>query len=285
MEGSLRIDVREILIAKNPALANRIPGFLIRYIEKILHQEELNEILSRFGQLHDNDFITPTLDFMGIKYRSFGTENIPPGGRYIFASNHPLGGLDGLVFINEVSKKFNNLKFPVNDILLNLKNLSGIFLPVNKHGSQDRDGVRIIEEAYASDDQILYFPAGICSRRKRGTISDNEWHKSFISKAVKHKRDVIPVYFSGRNSNFFYSLANLRVLLGIRTNIEMLYLADEMFKQRDKLISLIFGQPVPWQSFDKSKTLSHWAETMREMTYELAKQMPDSANSAIAVDK
>jgi putative hemolysin len=285
MEGSLRIDVREILIAKNPALANRIPGFLIRYIEKILHQEELNEILSRFGQLHDNDFITPTLDFMGIKYRSFGTENIPPGGRYIFASNHPLGGLDGLVFINEVSKKFNNLKFPVNDILLNLKNLSGIFLPVNKHGSQDRDGVRIIEEAYASDDQILYFPAGICSRRKRGTISDNEWHKSFISKAVKHKRDVIPVYFSGRNSNFFYSLANLRVLLGIRTNIEMLYLANEMFKQRDKLISLIFGQPVPWQSFDKSKTLSHWAETMREMTYELAKQMPDSANSAIAVDK
>jgi putative hemolysin len=230
---------------------------------------------SRFGHLKDNEFITPTLEFMGIKYRAYGTDNIPSEGRFIFASNHPLGGLDGLVFINEVSKKFPKLKFPVNDLLLTLTNMSGIFLPVNKHGSQARETALITEEAYASDDQILYFPAGICSRRKRGIIRDIDWHKSFINKAVKHERDIIPVYFSGRNSGFFYTLANIRSLLRIRTNIEMLYLADEMFKQKGRDISLVFGKPVPWQTFDKSEPPSFWAGEMKKRSYQLAQAIKD----------
>lgn len=270
MENKLRIDVREILKAKNPAIEKSIPSFLIKYLEKIIHQDDLNEILTRFGHLNDNEFIKPTLEFMGIKYRSFGTENIPLNGRYIFASNHPLGGLDGLVFISEVSKIFPNIKFPVNDILLNLKNMAGIFLPVNKFGMQDRKAVGIMEDAFASDDQILYFPAGICSRRRRGKISDIEWHKSFIAKAIKHKRDIIPVYFSGKNSKFFYRLANLRNWLGIKTNLEMLYLADEMFKQKYKEIFLVFGKPVPWQTFDNSQSPSYWAALMRKKSYDLA---------------
>jgi hypothetical protein len=275
MTAALRIDVREVLKAKNPALGKRMPGFLIRYLERTIHQDELNEILTRFGHLKDNEFITPTLKFMGINYKAFGTENIPSGGRFIFASNHPLGGLDGLVFINEVSKKFPRLKFPVNDLLLTLKNMSGIFLPVNKHGSQGRETARITEEAYASDDQILYFPAGICSRRRRRTVCDIEWHKNFINKAVKHQRDVIPVYFSGRNSGFFYSLANLRSLLGIKTNIEMLYLPDEMFRQRGREIFLVFGKPVPWQTFNKSESPSFWAGMMKKRSYELACELKD----------
>lgn len=275
MTTALRIDVREVLKAKNPALGKRMPGYAIRYLERTIHQDELNEILTRFGHLKDNEFITPTLEFMGIKYRAFGTENIPSDGRFIFASNHPLGGLDGLVFINEVSKKFPHLKFPVNDLLLTLKNMSGIFLPVNKHGSQARETARITEEAYASDDQILYFPSGICSRRRGGKVYDIEWHKSFITKAIKHKRDVIPVYFSGRNSRFFYSLANLRSRLGIKTNIEMLFLPDEMFKQRGRDIFLVFGKPVRWQTFDKSESPTFWAEMMKKRSYELAHALLD----------
>jgi hypothetical protein len=270
MENTLRIDVREILKAKSPGIEKRIPNFIIKHLEKIIHQDELNEILSRFGHLNDNEFIKPTLDFMGIKYRSYGSENIPRDGRFIFASNHPLGGLDGLVFIREVSGIFPKIKFPVNDILLNLKNMTGIFLPVNKFGMQDRKAVGIMEDAFASNDQILYFPAGICSRRKRGKISDIEWHKSFIVKSIKHKRDIIPVYFSGKNSRFFYRIANLRNWLGIKTNIEMLYLADEMFKQRYKEIFLVFGEPVSWQTFDNSKAPSEWAALMRKKSYDLA---------------
>ncbi len=207
---------------------------------------------------------------MRTNYSVSGTEKVPSAGRYIFVSNHPLGGLDGLVFIHEVSKIFPNVKFPVNDILLNIENLNGIFLPINKHGSQARDAAKLIEEAYASECQILYFPAGLCSRKRNGVITDLTWQKSFITKAVRHKRDVIPAYFSGRNSDFFYNLSNLRNLLGIRANIEMLYLPDEMFRQREKKIDLVFGEKIPWQTFDGSKSPADWAGWVRTKTYGLA---------------
>ncbi len=160
--------------------------------------------------MKDALLIEAWLKYLDIKYRVEGTENIPESGRYIFASNHPLGGLDGLVFIFELSKYFPSIKFPVNDILTEIKNLSGIFLPVNKHGFQGRDAAMKIEEAYASDSQILYFPAGLCSRKKRGVIKDLKWQKSFITKSIQHKRDIIPAYFSGRNSDFFYNLSKIR---------------------------------------------------------------------------
>jgi len=270
MSDFQQINVRNVLISKSPRLGRRLPGFVIRYLERIVHQNEINEILRNYGHLHDREFIAAVLDYMGITYKAIGIENLPPSGRFIFASNHPLGGLDGLVFMNEVSKHYPSVKFPVNDLLLNLNNLSGIFLPINKHGVQDRESVRAIDNAYASDDQILYFPAGICSRKLKGKICDLEWQKSFITKAVWHQRDIIPVYFSGRNSGFFYSLATIRSLLGIKTNLEMLYLADEMFRQKGKELVIVFGKPVSWKTFDKSNSATGWAAWMRRKSYELA---------------
>ncbi len=179
-----------------------------------------------------------------------------------------------MVFIYELSKLYPDIKFPVNDILLNIENMSGIFLPINKHGAQGKDAARKIEEAYASDNQILYFPAGLCSRKKGGVIKDLQWHKSFITKAIQHKRDIIPAYFSGRNSDFFYNLSNIRNFLGLKANIEMLYLADEMFKQKDKEIRMIFGEPIPWQTFDKSKSPPEWAEWVKSRSYELESFIP-----------
>ena len=264
-----KIDAEKVLFSKNPALAKTVPSFVINYLKKIVHQDELNELLKECGHLKDSEFIEAGLKFLNIRYKAYGQENIPERGRYIFVSNHPLGGLDGLVFIHEISKHFRDLKFPVNDILMNIENLSGIFLPVNKHGSQAKFAAAKIEEAYASDSQILYFPAGLCSRKKRGLIKDLEWHKSFITKAVQHKRDIIPAYFSGRNSNFFYNLSNLRNFIGIKANIEMLYLPDEMFRQKDKEIKLIFGKSIPWQTFDHAKSPSEWAEWVKSKSYDL----------------
>ncbi len=269
ISGIPRIDLEKVLFSKNPALAKAVPGFFIRYLKRIVHQDELNEFLTKYGHLRDSALIDAGLNHFGIRYTVFSPENIPKTGRYIFVSNHPLGGLDGLVFIHELSKHYPLLKFPVNDILTNIDNLSGIFLPVNKHGAQGKDAVRSIEDAYASDNQILYFPAGLCSRKKRGVIKDLVWHKSFITKAIQHKRDIMPAYFSGRNSNFFYNLANIRKLLGIKANIEMLYLADEMFRQKDKEIRLVFGNKIPWTTFDRSKTPLEWADWVKLKTYEL----------------
>jgi 1-acyl-sn-glycerol-3-phosphate acyltransferase len=264
-----KIDVERVLFSKNPTLKKTIPKFLINYLKRIVHQDELNIFLSECGHLRDIELIAAGLSFFGIKYKVLGNENIPTKGRYIFVSNHPLGGLDGLVFIYEISKYFPDVKFPVNDILTNIENLSGIFLPINKHGVQLKEDARRIEEAYASTSQILYFPAGLCSRKTRGVIKDLEWHKSFISKAMRHKRAIIPAYFSGQNSNFFYNLSNIRKFFGIKINIEMLYLCDEMFKQKGKEIQLVFGEPVSWETFDKTKTPTEWASIVKSKAYEL----------------
>lgn len=266
---SLLVDVRGVIRSKNPSLERVIPAFVINYLKRIIHQDDINDIIRDHGHLKDAEFIRATLETMQIKYQVFGSENIPSSGRYIFASNHPLGGLDGLVFMDELSKYFSDIKFPVNDILMNLKNLSGIFLPVNKHGGQAKEAIRLLDKTYASDCQILYFPAGLCSRKKKGVIRDLKWHKSFISKAVQHKRDIVPCFFSGRNSSFFYNLANLRTGLGIKSNFEMLYLPDEMFSQKGKEISLVFGKPIPWQTFDDKKSPSEWAEWVKIKSYEL----------------
>jgi 1-acyl-sn-glycerol-3-phosphate acyltransferase len=271
---SQKLDVEKILYSKNPALKKIIPGFVINYLKKILHQEELNFFLKKYGHLKDAELIEAGLKHFEIKYKVYGSEILPETGRHIFVSNHPLGGIDGLVFIYELSKYYPEIKFPVNDILTNIENLSGIFLPVNKHGAQGKEAAIRIEEAYSSDNQILYFPAGLCSRKKRGVIRDLQWHKSFISKAIQHKRDIVPAYFSGRNSDFFYNLSNIRKSLGVKANIEMLYLADEMFKQKDKEIILIFGKTIPWETFDKSRSALEWADWVKSKSYELQSIIP-----------
>lgn len=269
-----QIDVERVLFSKNPALSRAVPGFLIRYLKRIVHQDELNDFLRKWGHLRDSDLIEAGLKHFNIKYKVFGSENIPSTGRYIFVSNHPLGGLDGLVFIYELSKYFPDIKFPVNDILTSLENLNGIFLPVNKHGAQGKEAATRIEEAYASGSQILYFPAGLCSRKRRGVVNDLKWHKSFITKAIQHKRDIVPAYFSGRNSDFFYNLANIRKFLSIRANIEMLYLPDEMFRQKDKEILLVFGKTIPWETFDRTKSPLEWADWVKTKSYDLKSIIP-----------
>jgi len=269
---ALWLDVEKILADKSPALAQRVPGFIVRYLKRILHQDELNQLIAMHGHLRDREFVAASLKCLGTSYRVAGKENLPEKGRFIFASNHPLGGLDGMVFIDELLKHYDSVRFPVNDILMNVESLKGIFLPVNKHGGQPRETARLLDEAYASDTQILYFPAGYCSRKRRGVISDLKWHKSFIKKAIHYKRDIIPAYFSGKNSNFFYNLSALRRTLGIKANLEMLYLVDEMYLQSSKKITLVFGEPSPWSFFDKSKSADDWAGYVRNKSYALAER-------------
>lgn len=269
-----RIDVKEIFRDKNPGLARLIPDFIIRYLRRIIHEDELNDFLSKYGNLRDIELVKAGLVYLGVSYNIHNKHNIPDPGRYIFVSNHPLGGLDGAVFIAELSKYYDDIKFPVNDILMNVENMSGIFLPINKHGGQAREAVKRIDDAYASDSQILYFPAGLCSRKKNNKIEDLEWQKNFLLKAIKHKRDIVLVYFSGRNSDWFYNLSNFRKAIGIKSNIEMLYLPDEMFRQQGKDLHIVFGKAISYDSFDKSKTPWEWAQWLKGKTYELAEAVP-----------
>jgi len=266
-----KINVREVFKEKNPKIAKLIPGFIFRYIERIVHQKEVNEIREQINHLQGLDYAKGIIDYFDIKIQIKGEEFIPTEGRNIFVANHPLGGFDGIVFAHAVGQKNPNIKFLVNDILMNLNNFDSIFIPVNKHGRQSIEYVRRIEETYKSNDQVLNFPAGLCSRKINGEIVDLEWRKSFISKAVEHKRDVVPVHISGRNSNFFYNLSNFRTKLGIKINFEMFYLVDEAFKQKNKNITLTFGKPIPYQKFDKSMHAKDWAKKIQKHIYKLPK--------------
>ena len=264
-----KLDIKKVFYSKNPKLARLIPGFIYRYLKRIIHQDYLNYILEKYGDKQDLDFIDANMVEFNVTIEVSGTEKLPRKGRFIFVSNHPLGGFDGLVILKVVSKYYSPLKFLVNDILMNIKNLGGLFLPINKHGKQGIESARTIEETYNSDTQVLTFPAGLVSRKIKGQIVDLVWQKNFIVKAVQHQRDVIPIHISGRNTNFFYRLANIRKALGIKSNIEMLYLVDETYKHHNKHLEVKFGKPISWQTFDKTKKPIEWAKWVKEKAYEL----------------
>lgn len=271
-EGITQIDIKQVLRQKAPSVARKIPGFMVDYLIRTVHQDELNEILRRY---HDKDgvaFMQELIGYFDLNLELVNEENIPAEGRYIFASNHPLGGLDGICLSAIIGGRFDGkIRYLVNDLLLYLSNLRSIFVPINKHGAQGKKNAELIEKAYASDNQIITFPAGLCSRKQNGKIQDTEWKKSFIQKAVEYRRDIVPVFFEGRNSNFFYRLANMRKVLGIKMNYEMIYLPDEMFKSKHKTYSIHFGKPIPWQTFDSSRKPAEWAEWVKEIVYNLKK--------------
>ncbi len=269
-QGITRIDVKQILQQKAPSLAKKIPGFIVNYLIRTIHQDEINDVLARNKEKYGVDFMQELIREFDITLELVGEEHIPAEGRYIFASNHPLGGLDGICLSAIIGQHYQgNIRYLVNDLLLFLTNLKNIFVPINKHGAQGRENARLIDEAYASDNQIITFPAGLCSRLIDGKIQDTEWKKSFIQKAIEHQRDIVPIYFDGRNSNFFYGLAKLRKALGIKMNYEMIYLPDEMFRAQHKTFRIYFGKPIPWQTFDNSKKPAEWATWMREQVYNL----------------
>ncbi len=266
------LNIQKIFYAKSPSLAKIVPKFVYNYLKKIIHQSELNEILYNNRDKFNFDLIESVLKEFRTKIVVKGIENVPTTGRYIIASNHPLGGLDGLALMNVVGKIRNDIVFPVNDLLMNLPNIKELFIPINKHGS-NAENVKIINDTFASDVMILYFPAGFVSRKQSGEIIDLEWKKTFITKAKRFKRDVIPTYIDGRNSNFFYNLANLRKFFGMKANIEMLYLSDEIFKQKNKTINIVFGKPIPYSKFDKTNSDQKWAKIIKQKAYSLSKNL------------
>lgn len=269
---TFEINVDKIVAAKIPRLYTKIPRFLIRYLEKILHQDELNEILRINKDKQGVDFMRGAVDYFELKFQVHGLTDLPQGKPFIFASNHPLGGLDGICLSTIVGEHYNHrIKYLVNDLLLNIENLKEIFIPINKYGRQSREGSKMIAEAFESDNQIITFPAGLCSRKIDGEIRDLEWGKMFVQKAIEYKRDVVPVYFDGRNSKFFYRFANIRKYLGIKFNYEMLYLPDEMFKNKGKTFQIYFGKPIPWETFEKSKNYKEWAEFVKSVSSHLKK--------------
>lgn len=269
----IKIDVDEVLRSRLPRHYRYIPRFVIRWIERTICQEQLNELLQSNAGKIDADFCNGVLKDLNISLDIKGRENLPPREkrRVVIVSNHPLGGLDGIALIDFFSRYYGGkIHFVVNDLLMAIKPLNGVFLPINKHGKQSRQSFQAIEDAFAGDNPIIIFPAGLVSRKgKNGVIADLKWQKMFLGKAIQHQRDVIPLHFGGENSPFFYNFAKLRTRMGLKFNIEMIYLPREMFRSRNANFTISIGSPIPWQSLTNTREK---ADEIKQIVYDLKHQ-------------
>jgi putative hemolysin len=266
------INVRKLIASKNPRLLKWLPGFIIHYLERILHQEEINAFLRNNRDLVNEDFCKGVLDEIGVSFSIEGIERIPKEGKCVLVMNHPLGGMDAMVLVDALRDHRTDLKFIVNDLLLNLEPLKDIFVSVNKHGKTSARSFEQINQLFASDQCVCIFPAGLVSRKRKGLIRDLTWRKTFVRQSKVNDQVIVPIHIDGRLSNFFYRLSNFRAFLGIKANIEMLYLADELFRQKGHHVKITVGKPVQASSLDNSKNDQEWAEWFRQEVYKLGNQ-------------
>lgn len=264
------IKLEEVIASKNPRLLRVMPSFVLKYLHRILHIDEINEVMRLYGHLEGMEFLTRGIEYLDVSCQINGLDKLSSNGRYLFVSNHPMGGLDGILLLHSIYDKLGSAKSLSNDFLLFLAPLRSFFIPVNKHGHQGATRYLEMRTAFESSVQILTFPAGMCSRELHGKVQDLPWKSSFVKSAVKSGRTIVPIYFDGKNSKFFYRLSKWRTRLGLKINIEMLYLVDEMFSKKGSRFSAYIGTPITHEELStSSRTAAEWTRMIREKTYAL----------------
>lgn len=267
------INIDKILSDKMGVKAKFVPSFLVKWLKHIIHEDEVNQFLWESRGISGTEWLTECVRYLQMTLQIEGLENLPAkddGKLYTFVSNHPLGGQDGVALGSIIGQHYDGkFRYLVNDLLLNLPGLKPVSIGINKTGKQSRDFPRMVEAGFQSDNHMLMFPAGLNSRKIHGKIHDLEWKKTFITKSVEYHRDVVPIFFGGRNSNRFYRIAHFSDTYLKKVNIAMLFLVDEMYKNVGKTFRVAIGKPIPWQTFDKSKTPMEWAKFVEDKVYEL----------------
>ena len=267
------IDIEKILESKVGSKVGLLPGFAVSWLKRILHEDEVNRFLWESRHLSGTEWLTECVRYLDMTLQIDGMENLPPkddGRLYTFVSNHPLGGIDGVALGSVIGNFYDSrFRYLVNDLLLNLPGLKPLCIGINKTGKQSRNFPAMVEAGFRSNHHILMFPAGLCSRKIEGKIHDLPWKKTFVSKSVEYQRDVVPIRFDGQNSDRFYRIANLCKALHLKFNVAMLFLVDEMYRNVHKTFRITIGKPIPWQTFDKSKSMVSWAKYVEDKVYEL----------------
>lgn len=265
-----QIDIAKILNGKRK---KELPKLITSTIARLIHQKEINFILREYSHLKGVEFMSQLVRHFDLNIHILQAENFPKDGRALFVSNHPLGGLDGICLTDVVGKHYGStVKYIVNDLLFNLKPLQSIFVPVNKYGVQARQSIEKMHQALSDNVPVLTFPAGFCSRWIGGKLQDIEWNKSFIKQAVEYKRDIVPIFFSGRNSIHFYAIEKLRTWFGIKFSIGTALLPDEMFRSKHKTFTIVIGKPIPYTLFASlnSKQIRQSTIEVRNQVYALS---------------
>ena len=267
------IDIDKILKEKMGSRSHLLPSPLVNWLKRITHQDQVNAFLWESRDLKGTEWLEACVEYLQMTLRINGKENLPAkddGKLYTFVSNHPLGGIDGVALGAVIGRHYDgNFRYLVNDLLMNLPGLAPVCIPINKTGSQSRDFPAMVEAGFNSDHHMLMFPAGLCSRKKNGVIRDLPWKKTFITKSVETHRDIIPIHFGGQNSAKFYRIANFGDRMKMKFTIASLWLVDEMYKNVGKTFDITIGKPIPWQTFDKSRTPAQWAAFVQDTVYHI----------------
>ncbi len=267
--GIKEIDLDEIIQSRIGKKAKYIPRFVVTWLKKFVQQDFVNVFLRK--GFEGVEFCREGVKYLGADVTVEGKENLPDDGRYhTFVSNHPLGAIDGVALGWIVGEHYEGkIKYLVNDLLMNLQGLAPLCIPINKIGRQSRNLPAMVESAFSGKNHVLMFPAGLCSRKRSdGTIRDLPWGKTFIIRSVKHQRDVVPIHFVGRNSNRFYRVAMWCKRLHL-PNFAMLLLPNEMRRSNGSHYMVRIGKPIPYQTFDHSRTPAEWAQWVQDRVYEL----------------
>ena len=267
------IDIDEILRGKMGQKVRWVPRPLVSWLKRIAHQDQVNAFLWESREKTGTEWLEECVRYLEMTLDVKGYENLPDkddGRLYTIVSNHPLGGIDGVALGAIVGRHFDSrFRYLVNDLLMNLPGLAPLCIPINKTGHQSRNFPAMVKAGFESDNHMLMFPAGICSRRQSdGSIRDIPWSKTFLTKSVEFQRDIVPIRFGGQNSDSFYRLANFSDKF-LPFNLAMLFLVDEMYKNVGKSFTVTIGKPIPWQTFDKSKTPMEWVKFVQDTVYSL----------------
>ena len=266
------IDIDKILRGKIGEKMKFVPSPLVGWLKRIAHQDEVNAFLWESRGKTGVEWLEACVKYLDMTLEVEGKENLPdPNDNklYTFVSNHPLGGEDGVALGAIIGRHYNGrFRYLVNDLLMNLPGLAPVCIPINKTGHQSRNFPAMVKAGFESNNHMLMFPAGLCSRRHKGVIRDITWTKTFISKSIEYQRDIVPIHFSGQNSDFFYRLANFSDKY-LPFNLAMLFLVDEMYKNVHKAFRVTIGKPIPWQTFDKSRSPIEWAQYVKDQVYSL----------------
>lgn len=269
---AVEIDVEKVLRDKMGSKARWVPRFVVRWLKKIIHQEDMNRFFLAHKDEEGVEWLKSVVEYADMRITVRGLENLPADAahRLTFASNHPLGGIDGVALGAILGEHYQgNIRYLLNDILMNLPGLRPLGIPVNVTGSQGRDTMLKVDEVFASSHQLIVFPAQLCSRMIKGKVQDLPWKKAVVQKSVQCQRDVVPVHFSGQNSKRFYRIANISKALGLKVNVAMLFLVDELYRNMHKPFTVTIGKPIPWQTFTKERSSVEWAQWVRQQVYEL----------------
>lgn len=270
---TLKVDIDKVLRDKAGAKAKYVPRFVVNWLKRIVHQDGLNDFMAQHQGEEGTDWLRSVIEYLDVKLEVRGLENLPlaSGAPCTFVSNHPLGGIDGVALGMILGEHYdNNIRYLLNDILMNLPGLRPLGVAVNVTGAQDRDIFAKVNEVFRSNHHVIVFPAQLCSRLIDGKVQDLPWKKTVVQKSIQTQRDIVPIHFSGQNSRRFYRIANFSKAIGLKFNLAMLFLSDEVFRSRGRSFVVSIGKPIPWQTFDKSRTHTEWAQWLRQQVYDLS---------------